>query len=64
MAKEILWTGGFAVWMFLCGYITGIPFKADQRLLDEVKVLLKECQQELTRNQVCELTVQVKEGKE
>lgn len=64
MAKEMLWTGGFAVWMFLCGYITGVPFKSDQRLLDEAKSVLKECQKDLPQSQVCELSAKVKEGKE
>jgi len=63
MAKEMIWTGGFAIWMFLCGYITGIPFKADQRLLDEAKTVLAECQKNLPRSQVCELTAKVKESK-
>lgn len=64
MGKEILWTGGLAIWMFLCGYITGVPFKPDQRLLDEAKIMLKECQKDLPRSQVCELTAKVKEGRE
>lgn len=54
----------WSIWMFAIGFLAGYPVKSERLLLERASVVIEECEKDLPRSQVCELTAKVKEGKE
>ena len=52
------------VWFFIMGFVIGMPYKDQSRLVEKAVEAIEDCQKDLPRSQVCELTAKVKERKE
>jgi len=57
---EFIWVFGIG---FLWGFAIFVPGRVEQDILDKAKQVVAECQKDLPRSKVCELTAKVKEGK-
>lgn len=59
---------GFTWFALLYGLVMGLligsPNYVDGQLLDEARQSIAQCQKDLPRSQVCELTAKIKERKE
>lgn len=51
------------IW-FGVGFVCGYPTSNQRNLILEAEAAITECQKDLPRSQVCELTAKIKEGKE
>jgi len=51
-----------AFWLAM-GFLMGMPTAANRELIDKAQVAIQQCQKDLPRSQVCELTAKVKESK-
>jgi len=58
---EFIWVFGIG---FLWGFAIFVPGRIDQDMIDKAKQVIAECQRQLPRDQICELSAKVKETKD